>query len=288
MMRLLATADLHYNQPKSRRLADDLIDQMNASGGDVLLVIGDTATSEGDALERCLERFHFAGPKLFVAGNHDLWTNGSDSYDIFTRELPLRVRNLGWQWLQTDPLVLGDIGFVGSVGWYDYSFAQADLGIPRRFYEHKLSPGAAARFEEFTWLLEAADDVSPAAREIYARWNDGRFVKLQRSDEQFLSELLVQLDQQLAAMSHLRHVVAAIHHLPFRQLLPPPKSAQWDFAKAFLGSDQIGQVLLAAGNVRHVLCGHSHLPDDQRIGDIRVINIGSGYRQKAYLSLAIQ
>ena len=60
-----------------------------------------------------------------------------------------------------------------------------------------------------------------------------------------------------------------LHHLPFRELLPPPHSAQWDFAKAFLGSERIGQLLLARPNVRHVFCGHSHLPMDVNIGEIR-------------------
>ena len=44
-MRLLVTADLHYNHPKSRALADSLIDDMNRAGGDVLLLVGDTAVA---------------------------------------------------------------------------------------------------------------------------------------------------------------------------------------------------------------------------------------------------
>src|SRR5437016_4454521 len=101
-MRLLITADLHYNHPKSKSLADELIDQMNADGGDVLIVVGDTAVADGDSLEKCLSRFTFNGPKLFVAGNHELWTKGDDSYAIFTDQLPTRVRNLGWHWLETE------------------------------------------------------------------------------------------------------------------------------------------------------------------------------------------
>ena len=51
-MRILATADLHYNHGKSRRLADELIDQINSMQFDLLLVVGDTATGDGDAIER--------------------------------------------------------------------------------------------------------------------------------------------------------------------------------------------------------------------------------------------
>src|SRR5439155_13236483 len=136
-MRLIVTADLHYNHPRSKALAEDLIEKINRAGGDVLLLVGDTAVSDGDGIEQCLSRFRFDGPKLFVAGNHELWTAGPDSYELFHQTLPSRVRALGWHWLQDAPITIGDIAIVGSVGWYDYSFAQASLGIPRRFYAAK-------------------------------------------------------------------------------------------------------------------------------------------------------
>src|ERR1700733_11880200 len=99
-MRLLLTADLHYNNAKSKTVADDLIDRINAEQFDVLIVIGDTAVADGDSLEKCLSRFTFTGPKLIVAGNHELWTHGDNSYEIFTRTLPARIKNLGWYWLE--------------------------------------------------------------------------------------------------------------------------------------------------------------------------------------------
>ncbi len=281
-MRLLLTADLHYNHPKSRPLADEVIDHMNQAGGDVLVVIGDTAVADGDALERCLSRFQFAGPKLFVAGNHELWTHGDDSYELFTTTLPRRVRDLGWHWLETEPFTAGDVAVVGTVGWYDYSFASPELGIPRRFYAAKVSPGAAERFTAFAPLFEQADDITPIAREVIARWNDGKFVKLHRNDEAFLHEILDRLERQLMSLSNCREIIACVHHVPFRELLPPPHSAQWDFAKAFMGSERLGQLLMSCPKVKRVFCGHSHFRMDENIGDLRAINIGSGYRWKTF------
>ena len=286
-MRLLVTADLHYNHPRSRPLAEALIDDMNRAGGDVLLVIGDTATSDGDALEQGLARFHFDGPRLFVAGNHELWTHGPDSYALFKDELPRRVRAAGWQWLQDEPFTAGDVTVVGSLGWYDYSFAQASLGIPHRFYAAKVSPGAAEHFPEFAPLLENVDDVSPHARAVVARWNDGRFVKLGRSDEQFVDELCAQLESQLAGAASARRVIAAVHHLPFGELLPPPRTAQWDFAKAYLGSAKLGEVLMQHPNVTDVLCGHSHFPAEATVGHIHAVNIGSGYGSKRFAAMDV-
>jgi 3',5'-cyclic AMP phosphodiesterase CpdA len=284
-MRLLVTADLHYNHPKSKALADDLIDAMNAAGGDVLLLVGDTAAADGDALERCLARFRFSGPKLFVPGNHELWTAGPDSHVLYSQTLPRRVREMGWQWLEAEPFVAGDVAIVGSLGWYDYSFAQPSLGIPRRFYAHKVSPGAAERYAEFAHLFERTDDISQHARETIARWNDGKFAKLGMPDEQFLAELLGRLERQLESVGPARHVIAAVHHLPFRELLPSPRNAQWDFAKAYLGSGRIGETLLRFPNVRHVYCGHSHLAVEAKVGNLHAINIGSGYRWKTFREL---
>ena len=282
-MRLLVTADLHYNHGKSRPVAEDLIDRMNGAGGDAVLVVGDTAVADGDALERCLARFTCPGPKLLVAGNHELWTHGPDSHALFTDDLPRRARALGWHWLEDDPFVAGDTAIVGTVGWYDYSFAPPELGIPRRFYAAKVSPGAAGRLGgAFASLLETTDDILPVARDVVARWNDGKFVKLGRTDEQFLQERLDDLQRSLVSVEHCRTVVAAVHCVPFRQLLPPPHSAQWDFVKAYLGSDRIGQLLLSHRNVKHAYCGHSHLAREATVGDLHAVNIGSGYRWKTF------
>ena len=281
-MRLLVTADLHFNHPRSRRLAEDLINQMNAAGGDVLLLVGDTAHADGDALEQALSRFAFRGPKLFVAGNHELWTKGPDSYEIYSQTLPQRVRAMGWHWLEPEPFVADDFAIVGSVGWYDYSFAPASLGIPRRFYERKISPGAARQFEQYADLIENTEDIPPASQEIVARWNDGRFVKLGRPDEVFLDELLATLNKQLQLLTNRRRIIAAIHHLPFEQLLPPPHSGTWDFARAYLGSPRLGELLLRFPNIDTVFCGHSHRPAEAQVEHIHAINIGSGYRAKTF------
>lgn len=281
-MRVLITADLHYNNPRSRRLADELIAQMMAVPTDALLVVGDTATSEGDDLEQCLSRFNpFPGPKLFVAGNHELWTRGDDSFRLWEVDLPRRIRDLGWLWIETQPFVSGDWAVAGTVGWYDYSFACEHLAIPRRFYEHKISPGAAA-VVGMTDLLDNHHDVSPAMRDVFARWNDGKFVKLQRSDEHFARLLADNLDRQLSALRNTPNVLVAMHHLPFRQMLPPPHTPQWDFVKAFLGADMFGQTILKHHHVKTVVCGHTHLPLDTHVHGIHAFNVGSGYRMKRY------
>lgn len=267
-MRLLITADLHFNHHRSRALADDLIDRMNRvcdeSHIDAVLLVGDTAVADGDSLETCLGRIRFGGEKIFVCGNHELWTRTNDSYTIFREDLPRRVSGLGWRWLEDDPFVAPDrsVAIIGSVGWYDYSFAVPQLQIPRDSYASKV--------------------VVNAAGETIARWNDGKFVRLHRSDEAFLDELLSSLAAQLDALGDVPRVLVAVHHVPFDELLPPRHGTQWDFVRAYLGSRRIGELLKRYPNVRDVICGHSHFGVEATIGDIRAINIGSGYRSKTY------
>ena len=87
-MRLLVTSDLHFNHPGSRPVAEELIRKINRTGGDALALVGDTAVLQDQQLEQCLGRIRFRGEKLFVAGNHELWTHGPDSYELFHVELP--------------------------------------------------------------------------------------------------------------------------------------------------------------------------------------------------------
>ncbi|HEX4124477.1 MAG TPA: metallophosphoesterase, partial [Tepidisphaeraceae bacterium] len=264
-----------------KALAEQVIADINAAGGDVLLVIGDTASADGDVLERCLDLFRFPGPKLFLAGNHDLWTAEPDSYSLFTESLPRRIRAIGWQWLETDPFVRDGWAIVGTIGWYDYSFAHAPLGIPERFYAAKVSPGTAERFDEYRHLL-GDEALSDRARSFASRWNDAKFVKLHRSDQAFLAELLEKLDRRLQAIPPHTQILAATHHLPFRALLPPSRIPQWDFAHAYLGSEKLGELLLRYPAVKLALSGHSHFPAEATVGHIRAINIGSGYRAKSF------
>ncbi|HEY7116401.1 MAG TPA: metallophosphoesterase [Tepidisphaeraceae bacterium] len=284
-MRLLVTADLHYNHGRSKALAVDVIKQMNQTGGDALLLVGDTAVADGQHLEACLSQFTLKGPKLFLCGNHELWTRGPDSYFLFTDELPRRVRALGWRWLETEPLVAGGAAVVGTIGWYDYTFASEQLAIPQRFYQAKLSPGAAEQLNRND-LLADRSDITPAALEIRVRWNDGTFVKLHRNDVQFAAECAERLEDHLRAVSPTAsQVVVATHHVPFRELLPPPRAGPLEFVKAYLGSQRLGDVIRRFDNVSRVFCGHSHVAARATFGQIEAVNLGSSYNWKTFQTL---
>ena len=279
-MRVAITADLHWNHAKSRESAAAIIDEINAREDfDALLIVGDVGVADGDSIEQCLARFTFAGPKLFVPGNHELWTKRPD-IDLLRDELPRRIADAGWHWLPGEPFVREDVAIVGALGWYDYAFAAESLQVPRDFYAAKASPGAVLYAGEPAELLEPSKACPPAARELIARWNDGKFVRLGMSDEALVTRECEQLATSLGKLSSRRSILVATHTVPFEELLPPHHGGQWDFARAYLGSPKLGQTIRQFSNVSHVVCGHSHFAAEAQLGAIRAINIGSGYRAK--------
>ena len=86
--------------------------------------------------------FAFRAPSSFVAGNHELWTAGPDSYQLYHEVLPRRIRELGWHWLESEPFITRDLAIVGSIGWYDYSFAQTRASASLAASTNKKSPPA--------------------------------------------------------------------------------------------------------------------------------------------------
>lgn len=318
-MRIILTSDLHYNVARSKGPTEALAEEIRRMGGDVLVFAGDSAGSELEVLDQVFALFDsFRGVKMAVAGNHELWTHPNsefrtrnandmdavlqppglpggtiqsdpgtdgpeDSLARYERGMLEACRRHGVHYLDDSPMVLGGVGFVGSVGWYDFSFRPSAMKIPLRFYQHKVGPGAAAYFEKHGHLLADDSDVPEAAREVTSRWMDGERVRLPMSDVEFTQRLAGKLRRHLEQVhDSAETVVAAVHHLPFAALVPPALNPNWAFAAGFLGSELIGETLMEFPKVRHVYCGHSHRARTCRRGTLVCRSIGSTYRAKAY------
>ena len=285
-MRVLAVADLHRNVAKSRPSAEALAARVNAERFDALLMIGDAGVADDDSIESCLRAFTFDGPKLFVPGNHELWSH-RNGVDLLEDELPRRVEACGWRWLPREPFLLDGLAIVGSIGWYDYAFAVPALGIDDAFYTAKVSPGAVLQLEDPPDLVPLARAASPRARGTVARWNDGRLAKVPCADAELVARECARLSAQLESVRGADRVIVATHTVPFAELMPPPRGTPADFAWAYLGSPRLGETIARFANVRHVLCGHSHSHADVRIGPIHAINIGAGYPSKRFATIEL-
>jgi len=289
-MKLIVTADLHYDITRSveptRRLAGDISRQ----SADALLIVGDTFAKDLDILRQCLALFDgFTGKRMLVAGNHDLWTDGTDSLVRYESEILDICRQTGVYYLDDAPLVLDGIGFVGSVGWYDYTFRPTNLGIPLRFYENKIAPGAAARMGEYKHLIDGQQDITESTLSITARWMDGAFVHLPFSDPDFTHLLVEKLRRHIRQVAdRCDQIVAAIHHIPFDRLLVAKTNANWEIGNAFMGSRLFGDLLLESPKVRHVFCGHSHQTGRIQLNQLSAINVGSTYAKKRYEVVTLQ
>ncbi len=286
-MKVLVTADLHYDIARSQESARRVARQACALGGDALVLVGDTAGAEMDPWRQCLGLFQrFAGLRLFVPGNHCLWCRqGEDSLHRYEHVLPEAAAEAGFSVLDHQPVAAGEVGLVGSVGWYDYSLADESLGIPKDFYRAKVAPGAAAYLEEHRDLVDRhRGHLTAEHLAIGSRWMDGQHVRLPISDEEFVHRLAEKLERQLAELAaRVERIAAFVHHLPFAELVPADRPPQFAFAAAYMGAARLGEVLLACEKVTHVFCGHSHWGDAQRIGHLNVLNVGSTYTDKRLL-----
>ncbi len=284
-MRMLVTSDLHYNIARSRGPTQAVAAEICRHGGDLLVLAGDSAAADLRVLEDLFELFSdYPGRILLTAGNHELWTGGEqDSLHRYEVELAQCCRRHNVHYLDERPFVSGGIAVVGNVGWYDFSFRPALMGIPLRFYRHKVAPGAAVRFEKHRHLVAEADDLPPGADEVTTRWMDGEHVKLPISDLAFTRLLAEKLRRHLDEVhAAAERVVACLHHLPFAELLPHSVIPNWEFATGFLGAEVFGETLLDFPKVSHVFCGHSHRLRRCRKQHLTCASVGSTYQEKRY------
>ncbi len=268
-MRIFAISDLHADvSGDGDRALRELAAHVIAEGRpeDVLLIGGDIAVDDA-GIARCLDLFSpFRGRKGAVAGNHDVWLRGTPHADSLARHAYVQdiFRSRGFVPLEEEALVVGDVGFVGAMGWYDGSFKEDALGIDDGAYASKTPPWS----DRPIW-----------ADAIRARWG--------ASDKEVTAWQLRKLEARLADVGGVREVVALVHHVPTARLLPLPHARwlvpkAWRFANAFLGSERFSETLTRA-RVRTVINGHIHRSGQVKIGGTRFCSIGGDYDRKQLL-----
>lgn len=257
-MRLLVTADLHYGlRDAGDASTRELAQRICASDADALVLAGDNASMEPELFAECFRLFEgFRGRKLTICGNHDLWSRNGDSLSIYHERFASWAGEAGFECLEGSPVIIGNVGLVGTVGWYDYSFRDETLGIEERFYEQKFHPRLA-------------------------RWNDGQFIKMPLSDAEF-SELVTErlVSSIQGVYEQVETIVAVTHMLAFDCMIVHKRVAAWDFCSAFMGSRTLGETLLRYPKVGYHFCGHAHQPSRHRVGHLETINVGSNYDEK--------
>lgn len=245
-MRLAFTSDIHIDMNGAATLAI-LADRVREIGPDVLVVAGDVATGAATYLRTLLALRDAAPEVMVVAGNHDVWTApeaaaaGLDSWKRLDAVLPALCREAGVHFLDAGPVVLGGIGFAGSLGWFDLSTADPDLGLPLETY--RTGEWGGLRWNDHRLAV----------------WGDGaggRMVEREVADR-----LRARLAAHLDALDTAR-VVAVTHTLPFVAQVARGASPAWRFVNAFMGSTALGELLLADPRIELAIAGHTHLGSD--------------------------
>ena len=146
-MKIGLISDLHTDvTPRNKALVPHLIDAVSAAKLDVLVLAGDLARHLVQ-LSETLNAFHLADltcEKLFVPGNHDIWA--IETRNVTSEQKCGIISELcyacGFHPLMDRPFVKGKVGFCGTIGWYDYSFAPDGYDFSDAQYAEKELMGA--------------------------------------------------------------------------------------------------------------------------------------------------
>jgi 3',5'-cyclic AMP phosphodiesterase CpdA len=272
---IAVTADLHWGHSAVGDEASKcLFTFLRQAPPDLLILAGDIGTVHH--FRGCLALFaDLPCRKALVPGNHDIWVEEhdprGDSLDLYERHLPAAAADLGFQFLDHGPLLLpqADLAVVGSMNWYDYSWALDRLQQEVPDWQERLSQKRFTR----------------------GRHNDGRFVRWPLDDCRFTSLVVSRFQRHLEeALCQFGRALAITHHPAFRGLSFPrplsPGNLDALLWEAFSGNVALQSVLARhAERVPFVFSGHTHRGRENTLGPIRGFNIGGDYHFKRLLLL---
>lgn len=256
-MKIGLISDLHTDvTPLNKLLVPHLIDAVRAAELDVFVLAGDLARHLVQ-LSETLNAFYLADlacEKLFVPGNHDIWA--VETSDVTSEQkcgiISELCRECGFHPLMDVPFVKEKIGFCGTIGWYDYSFAPEGYDFSDAQYAEKELMGAV--------------------------WNDKRYAKWSGTDLVVARRFEAELETQIASVrDDVSRIIVVTHHVPFRECIRYRGELPWDFFRAFMGSKHLGTQCLKEPLVTHALFGHTHQALDMQVRSVRAIAAPVGY-----------
>jgi len=291
-VKIVAAADLHFSESNRERVTA-LARAMCHAHADALVLAGDLVAGDANDMSEALELFaDYAGPKLMVAGNHDLWGERPpfDTWLKYERTIADVAEAQGFHYLDQGPLVVDDVAFVGGVGWYDYRFRQLAEPVPGvrvtpvcvsysadRVANFKSVPGAG----EMSW--GELTDADFACRGLVwqtdgaphvAVWNDGIYIDWGRSDQEMTRWCVERLRAQMAKVSgSARRLVGVTHFVPFAEFIPAPgDDVKKALAAAYMGSPQLGEALRESDALRVAIFGHRHRQEVRELDGVVAVD----------------
>ncbi|MDE0088234.1 MAG: metallophosphoesterase [Candidatus Poribacteria bacterium] len=256
-MKIGLISDLHAEATEANRaIVPFLIDAIKAAELDVFVLAGDITPKLSEFYEVLgeFDKADLTCQKLFVPGNHDIWVSKDAN---MTSEQKCRViseicQDHGFYPLIDAPYIRKEIGFCGTIGWYDYTFASDKYDFSTEQYAEKHLMGTV--------------------------WSDKRYARWTDTDENVARRFEVDLDKQVAFLKDkVKHIIVVTHHVPFRECIHYRGELPWDYFCAFYGSEGLGRLCLQEPLVTHALFGHVHYAVNQQVENVKAICAPIGY-----------
>ena len=259
-MKILIVSDTHYPDLEHEGMRNKLFKVLKRGIYDVLIIAGDVTASglyaEYERFFKILRKFSKDVIIAHVFGNHEFWLSKSqkrkklDSIKKVKRFCDV-AKAYDVVILDFEPLVLDDVGFVGNVGWYDYSFT---INLP--FNEEDYKRGTPYRDCVIVDKLK-----SYSFENIAPEWhNDAINVQLPFDNKDFVSKNIEKLKKDIKKIKNkVEEVNVVFHHVPKRELINFSGDEFNDFFKAYDGSVRLGECVEEFKEViGKVYFGHVH------------------------------
>ncbi|TXT53842.1 MAG: hypothetical protein BAJATHORv1_110034 [Candidatus Thorarchaeota archaeon] len=255
-MKIAAVSDIHVAPDGSDK---ELVKEIHVIASDyepdVFVIAGDIS-DDSKILSETLATLRLKNcVNLYVPGNHDIWfekETGLSSLDKYSTVIGKICQKTGFAYLPDEPEIVSDTAFVGSIGWYDYSFRSEEFDIPEECFESKEFKGSI--------------------------WYDVFSVDWEFSDREATDLFNRKLQYDLSVLPDaVEKVVYVSHHLPFREMTLYKNILPWDFFSAFMGATSTGQILQEEERVVLAIAGHSHIRKIQKIEQITAMTVPIGY-----------
>lgn len=268
-MRIGIISDIHVDTYSLwNDLTDVIAETTLDNGAEILLVCGDITNDIRlfESFFRYLSSHLLKNNTqiLVVPGNHDVWVYKPENpvpnskekyYEVIPRVLS-KLENI--HYLPIKPFIKEGHAFVGSMGWYDYSYIQ--------------------NYGKVTSAIRKSLDKYWSDKK-YIWWGEKQ-ASTSEDNIRILDEMLLGLKTQLFQVKTCKDITVCLHMVPKFDFCR--RSSEMDLLSAYMGTEKLYDLIVRYKNVRRVVFGHTHYTCDSTQNDIRFINasIGLKYQNK--------
>lgn len=244
-------------------------------GSTVLMVAGDVSNDWRDVVRTLKDAKDHYDRVLYVDGNHDHYQSTMIEGMTIQKSVE-HLRNVlvdnGIHYLDSAPIHLDGVMFIGANGWYDFKF------------------GAVAYTPEFSksvWLPKEQLCEETGNMVKVGGSNDTELNFGEDSPESLSvlhAERLVQCVSDAQKDQKVQHIVVATHTMPLQECIAWDRNDPWNGA---YGNTSMAAVVAADHNhkIKAWGFGHTHHATDRMISGIRFLSAPRGYGHQTDVSI---